>query len=440
MSRLPLWIRRALHQPLSHLQVLVLSTNLQQTHIITLRWIASVLCRQLTYTLSLLVLDQIQMTTLNKLAPLQSLCSRIECMIILHHRGIHHLAHNLLADVYNRFQWSKKKKARPDIIFDKDSTWWAYVQPQAYPRVTGYGTTLQAALQSLLDQLSGSPQQWMMAMAEVRLQGANQAIDCISKKTTKPDLSTYTFVQGSSSNSGSSSSFTPTLPNPLPRNPTLIAPPAERGPFLQEVQQLCNSIRETIPDVTNLIQRSMSSSTTRNAPVKHHQQMPTMTLNYMGPLPSNFQTSAGLVSPTIPNGNVVTAAMTNPPVSQPFLQGHFTPSSFDQPTSHRVNQPTAPIYQAAQIKQDFSSLPPHNTSVDVPEVNQARQSDNTPGGAGQTPKAGTAEPTQKRMRVEEQPQKIKPQGQPMKTETEEQPQKIKVEERPLKKIKVEDSD
>ncbi|KAH0291480.1 hypothetical protein KCU62_g2860, partial [Aureobasidium sp. EXF-3399] len=368
------------------------------------------------------------MAPINTLSPLQSLGSRIE-------------------NAYRSRRWTKIKGARPDVIFDKDTTWWTYVQPEEYPPVIGCGTTLQAALQGLLDQLQVGPQQWMAIVRKHMF--ANQATDRSPGMTPHPGLSVYPFAQGSSSNSGNSSSFTSTLPNPLPHNPTCVAPPAERGPLLQKVQQLCNSIRETIPDVTTFIQRPISSSTTWAAPVKLHQQMPTMTPNYMGPRPSNLHTSAGLVSPTVPNDRVVPADMTNPAVSQPFVQGALTSSFLNQTTSDQIGQPSAPFCEATQIEHDLSSLPAHYTSVNIPQVDQPKQGDEMHGASGQTPNPGTGERAQKRTQVEEYSQviRVEPQSkvikfedQPQKSDSEEQLHEIKAEERPSKKIKIEYSD
>lgn len=64
------------------------------------------------------------------------------------------------ADVYSTFHWGKRKQLKPDVLFDKQTcckppinaahnTWWASMQPPDYPRVIGYGNTLEGALNSL---------------------------------------------------------------------------------------------------------------------------------------------------------------------------------------------------------------------------------------------------------------------------------------------------
>lgn len=79
---------------------------------------------------------------------------------------------DLLADAYEEFRWGKTKKERPEIGSDKDTcckpptnaahnSWWAYVRPPDYPRVIGYGKTLEEALRSVYPQLQLGPQQWM---------------------------------------------------------------------------------------------------------------------------------------------------------------------------------------------------------------------------------------------------------------------------------------
>lgn len=390
---------------------------------------------------------------MNELSPLQGLGSRIESTIILYHCEMYGFAHKLLPDAYRKHKWTKIKKERPYIIFDKETTWWAYVQPQAYPRVTGHGTTLQAALQSLLDQLDMGPQQWMVSFTATIIQQAmtaNQATDRKPGMTTTPDLSVYTFAQGSSSNSGSSSSVVSTLPSPLPQNPTLMAPPAELGPFLQSAQKFCNAVvREMSQKVTNPTPRPMSSSATWAAPVKHHQQVFSMTPNYMGPWPSKFKDSTDVVSPTIPNDRAVLADMTNPAVSQPFVQGALTSNFFNQTTSDQLGQPSAPFCEATPIEHELSSLPAHNTSVNIPQVDQTKQGHEMHGASGQSPNPGTGERAHKRTQVEEYSQviRVEPQSkaikfedQPQKSDSEEQLHEIKAEERPSKKIKIEHSD
>ncbi|KAH0144605.1 hypothetical protein KCU67_g13005, partial [Aureobasidium melanogenum] len=76
------------------------------------------------------------------------------------------------ANAYEEFRWGKTKKERPEIVSDKytcckpptnaaHNSWWAYVQPPDYPRVIGYGKTLEEALTSVYPQLQLGPQQWM---------------------------------------------------------------------------------------------------------------------------------------------------------------------------------------------------------------------------------------------------------------------------------------
>lgn len=390
------------------------------------------------------------MTTLNTLSPLQGLSQRIESMTILYHCKTHGCANGLLADAYRRCRWTKIKGARPDVIFDKDTTWWAYVQPEEYSRVTGYGTTLQGALQGLLDQLEIGPQQWMMACAAATLEQhmiADQPTNRNQQTTTKPDLSVYTFAQGSGSNYGSSSA--PRLPNSLPHNPALVAQYATADAYFHDSQQLSESIvRGLRQNDADPMHRLISSSAAFAASIKRHQQESVMTPNYTGPLPSNFDNSVGFMSPAVSYGSVVSAATINPAVSQPFLQGAVTPNSFDQTISHRIGQPSAPVCQAAQTKQNFSSSSAHNTTVDIPQADRSKQSEDMRGESSQKTNSGVSERAQKRVHVEEYSQiiRVEPQSkaikfedQPPKIENEEHLQKIKVEERPSKKIKLEDS-
>lgn len=389
---------------------------------------------------------------MNELSPLQGLGSRIESTIVLYHCEMFCIAHKSLTDAYRKHKWTTIKKARPGIIFDKQDTWWAYVQPLAYPRVTGYGTTLQAALQSLLDQLETGPQQWMMACAAATIEQhmiAAQPTNRNQEATTKPDLSVYTFEQRSGSNSGCSSSIASRPPNSLPRNPTLIAQTTPVDAYLPNSQQLSESIvrglRQTDADPMH---RLISSSAALAASVKRHQQAG-MTPSHTGLWPFSFNKSAGFVSPTISSGSVSSTATINPAVSQPLPPGTLTSSSFDQSTSHRVGKPSAPIHQAAQVEHDFSSSLAHNTSGDVSQVIPSKQSEDMRGKVSQTTNSGIRERAQKRIQVEEysqiirgepQSKAIKFEDQPQRTDVEEQLQEVKVEERPWKKIKLEDSD
>lgn len=316
---------------------------------------------------------------MNELFPLQGLGSRIESMIFLVHRAIHAFAHDLLADAYRKHQWTKIKKARPDIIFDKEATtWWAYVQPQEYPRVVGYGTTLQAALQSLLDQLQVGPQQWMIACAAATLEQhtiPDQATNRDPETTTKPDLSVYTFAQGSISNSDVSTSIPPTLLSTQPHNPKLIAQPATADTYLHDHQKMSESIVRGIRQKdTSPMHRLMSSSAAFAASIKRYQQEPGITPTHTGPWTISSNNSAGFVLSAVSNDHVVPAAMINPAVYQPFLPGASTSSSFDQTMSRRIGQPSTPVCQAAQTEQDFSSSLAHNTVVDTPRTDRSKQS------------------------------------------------------------------
>jgi len=169
----------------------------------------------------------------------------------------------------------------------------------------------------------------------------------------------------------------------------------------------------------------------------------------MGPWPSKLKDSTGVVSPIVPTDSGLPAAMTNPAVSRPFMQEALTPSFFDQTTSNQIGQLSAPICEATQIKQNLSSLPAHDTSADVPQIDQTKQGHAMRGGSSQTSNSGTGERVKKRFQVEEYFQKtrferqseaIKLKGQPHRNGIEEQPQKAEVEDRPLKKIKTEHSD
>jgi len=342
------------------------------------------------------------------------------------------------------------KKARPDIIFDKENTWWAYVQPQEYPRVVGYGTTLRAALQSLLDQLQVGPQQWMIACAAATLEQhtmPDQATNRGPGSTTQPDLSVHTFAQESGSNSGSSTSIPPTLSSAPSQNPRLIAQPATADTYLHNHQQLSESIVRGIRQKdTSPMYRLMSSSAAFTASINRHQQGLGMTPIHKGPWSINFSNSAGFMLSSATDDNVVSAAATNPAVSQPFLQGALTPSSFDQTTSDDIQQLSAPVHQAAQIEHDFPPLPAHDASIDVTKVDQTSQGDEMYGGQSQTSNPGVDERARKPIQVEENSQKIEVEqqskaiqleDQPSRPEIGEQLQKIKVEDRPSKKIKIE---
>ena len=106
------------------------------------------------------------------------------------------------------------------------------------------------------------------------------------------------------------------------------------------------------------------------------------------------------------------------------------------------------VCQAAQTKQNFSSSSAHNTTVDIPQADRSKQSEDMRSESSQKTNSDVREQAQKQVQVEEYSQiiRVEPQSkaikfedQPPKIENEEHLQKIKVEERPSKKIKLEDS-
>ncbi|KAH0275574.1 hypothetical protein KCU91_g4465, partial [Aureobasidium melanogenum] len=147
------------------------------------------------------------MATMNQLSPLQSLGQRIQ-------------------NVYSTFHWGKRKQLKPDVLFDKQTccnppinaahnTWWASMQPPEYPRVIGYGNTLEGALNSLYSQLQLGPQQWM-AIYGAQNQGniiANGAQSQISGASTTPYVTYPMSTQSLSSGSGTYTPLLATLPS-----------------------------------------------------------------------------------------------------------------------------------------------------------------------------------------------------------------------------------
>ncbi|THV90917.1 hypothetical protein D6D26_09260 [Aureobasidium pullulans] len=76
-------------------------------------------------------------------------------------------------------QWARTGEEMPEILFDKEFRpdacissvqilWYACIQGKDYPRVTGYGTTIQNACKDLLSQLCDGPQKWLAKLAVER--------------------------------------------------------------------------------------------------------------------------------------------------------------------------------------------------------------------------------------------------------------------------------
>ncbi|TIA27992.1 hypothetical protein D6C79_10427 [Aureobasidium pullulans] len=76
-------------------------------------------------------------------------------------------------------QWARTGEEMPEILFDKEFRpdacissvqilWYACIQGKDYPRVTGYGTTIQNASKDLLSQLCDGPQRWLAKLAVER--------------------------------------------------------------------------------------------------------------------------------------------------------------------------------------------------------------------------------------------------------------------------------
>ncbi|THY17696.1 hypothetical protein D6D01_07442 [Aureobasidium pullulans] len=75
--------------------------------------------------------------------------------------------------------WARTGEETPEILFDKELRpdtcinsvhimWYACIQGKDYPRVTGYGTTIQGAFKDLLSQLNEGPQKWLAKLAVER--------------------------------------------------------------------------------------------------------------------------------------------------------------------------------------------------------------------------------------------------------------------------------
>ncbi|THZ57015.1 hypothetical protein D6C86_07446 [Aureobasidium pullulans] len=76
-------------------------------------------------------------------------------------------------------RWARSGQDTPEVLFDKEFRpdtrnnsvhilWYACVQGKDYPHVTGYGTTIQGALEDLLSQLYEGPQKWLAKLAVER--------------------------------------------------------------------------------------------------------------------------------------------------------------------------------------------------------------------------------------------------------------------------------
>ncbi|THW54580.1 hypothetical protein D6D20_10118 [Aureobasidium pullulans] len=76
-------------------------------------------------------------------------------------------------------RWARSGQDTPEVLFDKEFRpdtrnisvhilWYACVQGKDYPHVTGYGTTIQDALEDLLSQLYEGPQKWLAKLAVER--------------------------------------------------------------------------------------------------------------------------------------------------------------------------------------------------------------------------------------------------------------------------------
>ncbi|THX05653.1 hypothetical protein D6D13_06996 [Aureobasidium pullulans] len=85
---------------------------------------------------------------------------------------------NTLADAY-KARWARSGQDTPEVLFDKEFRpdtrnisvhilWYACIQGKDYPHVTGYGTTIQDALEDLLSQLYEGPQKWLAKLVVER--------------------------------------------------------------------------------------------------------------------------------------------------------------------------------------------------------------------------------------------------------------------------------
>lgn len=83
-----------------------------------------------------------------------------------------------LPDAY-KARWARSGQDTPEVLFDKEFRpdtrnisvhilWYACIQGKDYPHVTGYGTTIQDALEDLLSQLYEGPQKWLAKLAVER--------------------------------------------------------------------------------------------------------------------------------------------------------------------------------------------------------------------------------------------------------------------------------
>lgn len=128
-----------------------------------------------------------------------------------------------LAGAFKRFHWGLTKDERPTVVFDKETcckaptnalhnTWWAYVAPAYHPCVTGFGKTLQEALQSLYDQLQLGPEKYT-ALYDARPQRSIIA-NGTNLDTTMLGVTMATFNPSFSSGPGSHTPV-PVVPSSL---------------------------------------------------------------------------------------------------------------------------------------------------------------------------------------------------------------------------------
>ncbi|KAH0370142.1 hypothetical protein KCU65_g2782, partial [Aureobasidium melanogenum] len=204
------------------------------------------------------------MAPVNQLFPLQSLGQRIQ-------------------NVYSMFHWGKRKQLKPDVLFDKQTccnapnnaahnTWWPSMQPPDYPRVIGYGSTLEEALNSLYNQLQLGPQLWM-AIYGAQNQGnviTNGAQSQISGASTIPYVTYPTSTQSLSSGSGNYTPLPATLPSLQAPRPGPV-PQSITSDVAKQTAQLPQKV--TIHNDT-LKDRTLTSNSSSTPATSHTTHMP----------------------------------------------------------------------------------------------------------------------------------------------------------------------
>ncbi|KAG9844060.1 hypothetical protein KCU98_g9223, partial [Aureobasidium melanogenum] len=205
------------------------------------------------------------MDVFNELSPLQSLGSRIE-------------------SAFKKFQWGLTKNERSIVVFDKvtcckaptnavHNTWWAYVAPAYHPCVTGFGKTLQKALESLYDQPKLGPEIYTTTydaqiMRSIVSNGTN--LD-----TTMPGVKIPTLTKSLTSGPGSQTQL-PAAPAPLQMHGLASVPqPLTSGGAKHTVQ-----LPQKVTNQNNGQKGKKKTSNSSSTPSTHHTiQMPNSGLN-----------------------------------------------------------------------------------------------------------------------------------------------------------------